>query len=104
MALWFFVSFLTDLLRPYINKLDSLRYLIIFISSNILVWNYECCCHWLKKKLSIPASDATVANRNGIKMLVGSNLSTFFINGNPFLSNSIRNLLRRSPDCTNLDC
>ena len=49
-------------------------------------------------KQSIPASDAAVANHNGIKMLLASSLCTFFINGNPFLSNSPRSLPRSSPD------
>ena len=49
----------------------------------------------------MPASEADAAsvNLNGIKLLLGYDLVTFFIKDNPDFSNGTRNLLRNPPDC-----
>ena len=53
----------------------------------------------------IPASaaDAAVVNPKGIKTLLGNGLITFFINGNPVLSNGPSNLPINHPDCIIFD-
>ena len=51
--------------------------------------------------LRIPASiaDADAVNPYGIKTLLASGLSTFFIKGNPVFSNGHRSLPKNPPDC-----
>ena len=54
----------------------------------------------MTSSISSFASDAAVANPNGIKMLLANNSSTFFINGKLLFSNGPRSLSRSSRDCT----
>ena len=60
---------------------------------------------WSKDFLYIPASaaDAASVNPNGIKTLLASGLSTFFINGKPAFGNGPRTVPRDSPVFTVLD-
>ena len=53
--------------------------------------------------IAASAVDAAAVNPKGIKTLVANDLITFFINGNPVLSNGPRSLPRNSPDCIILD-
>ena len=48
-------------------------------------------------------ADAAAANPKGIKTLIGNNLITFFINGNPVFSNGPRSLPRNPSDYIMLD-
>ena len=58
-----------------------------------------------KTFLCIPASadDAAAVNPKGIQTLLANGLITFFINGNPVISNGPSNLPRNSPDCIIFD-
>ena len=55
--------------------------------------------------LCIPASaaDAATVNPKRIKTLLGNDLITFFINGNPVFSNGPGNLPRNPSNCIILD-
>ena len=55
--------------------------------------------------LFIPASaaDAIAVNPKVIKTLLANGLITFFINGNPVISNGPSNLPQNPPDCIILD-
>ena len=55
--------------------------------------------------LCIPetAADAAAVNPKGIKTLLANGLITFFISGNPGLSNGPRSLARNPPDYIILD-
>ena len=49
--------------------------------------------------IAASVADAAVSNTNGIKTLLTSGLSTFFIKGNPVLNNSPKSLPENPPDC-----
>ena len=44
-------------------------------------------------------ADATVVNPNGIKTLLATGLSKFFIKVNPVFSNGPKSVTRNPPDC-----
>ena len=58
-----------------------------------------------KNFLCIPASpaDSLAVNSKGIKTLLANNLVTFFISGNPVLSNGPRSSPRKPSACIFLD-
>ena len=99
--MFFFALVLNDLPTRCINKTDSSRnltiFMISFISSfeiisvvipdpNILLW------------IAASLADDVTVNPNGIKTLLASDLSTFFINGNPVVTSGTKSLHKSSPD------
>ena len=53
--------------------------------------------------ISVSAATAAAVDPNGIKTLVTSGFSTFFINRNSVFNNGPRSLPRNHSDCTILD-
>ena len=48
--------------------------------------------------IAVSVADAAALNGNGIETLLGNDLSTFFIKGNPVSSNGSRLLTKSPPD------
>ena len=53
--------------------------------------------------IAASVADAAALNGNGIETLLGNDLSTFFVKGNPVSSNGSRLLPKSPPDCPILD-
>ena len=72
---------------------------VLLLSLLLLLWPEP------KIFICIPASaaDAAAVYPKGIKALLANGLITFFINGNPVVSNGPSNLPRIPPDCIILD-
>ena len=95
-----FALFLIVLLMPFITKPDSSRDLTIFM---ILISSLETITVVVPDPnifLWIPVVAVTAAvNSNGIKILLASNLSAFFIKGNPVFGNHPKSATKNPPDC-----
>ena len=100
-----FASFFIVSLTPFINQLDSSRYINFFmIPFKSLFENTNVVVPDLNIFLWIAASvaDATAVIPNGIKILLSNDKSTFFIKYNPAFSNGIKILHKNPVDCPNL--
>ena len=99
-------SFSIVLIAPYINKRDSSRNLIIFMTSPISSFEIiTAIVLALISFLRITASAAkvVVVNPNCIKTLLAIGLGTFFINSRPVCNNGPRSLPRNLLNCIVLD-
>ena len=94
-------------LTPFNNKPESSRDFTILIISSISLFDIINVVIFPDPNifLCIPASaaDAAAVNSKGIKTLLANGLITFFIKGNPVLSNGPSNLPRNPPDYIILD-
>ena len=89
----------------FVNKPDSLRdliiFMILFISSleiiNVVLLdpNIFFFFFWIAASVA----DAAAVDPNGIKMLLAHGLSTFFIKGNPVLSNGPKSVPKNPQNC-----
>ena len=93
----YFASFSIVSVTHFINKLDSLRDLTIFIISFISsfeIINIVILIPGIFYVFLVSATDAAAVNPNRIKMHLANGLSTFFIKGKPVF----RSLPRNPPD------
>ena len=98
-----FSSFLIVSLILFINKLDSLRDLIIFKISHISWFEITSSVIFDPKILFWIAASVAVAaavNPNGIKTLLANDLSTSSVKGKQAFSNSPKSLPGNPPDYT----
>ena len=51
--------------------------------------------------IAVSVADSAAVNPNGIKILLASGLSTFFIKDNPVFSHCPKSLPKNPPDCPN---
>ena len=104
-------SLLIVLITLFTNKPDSSSDLTIFIMSLISSLEFINAVCLAKSEGSVPdpniflwiaasTADADAVNPNGIKTLLASGLSTFFIKDDPVFSNGPKSLPKNPPDCT----
>ena len=98
----YFASFLIVWLKGFINEPDSSRDLIIFMISFISllkIINVVLLDPNMFLRIVASVVDGAAVNPYRIKKLLASGLSTFFIKGNPFFSNSSKSQPKNPLDC-----
>ena len=94
-----FASCSIDLLTTFIKKLDCSRDLAIFVISFISSFEIISVVipdPYIWFLIAASVADVAAINCNGMKILLVNVVSTFFVNGNPDLTNGPRNF-RNSP-------